>query len=127
MNLNKKTLIRASGFIETFYTWPVNDEWKQELYNYIVLGYHPGSFHTSCFANDLLGAACSTHISNNWEDIAAMMKWINEYAPKGSWGTYNNVSDWLATTDKERYDICVEAGFILTDEEVTWKMLEEGV
>ena len=116
---------RIRGFWDTFQLYPVTQEWAEELHNYFIMGYLSGSFHQACFANDLYGAACRTHISNRWENIVAMMKWINEYAPAGSWGSYENVATWLAKSEEERKKICINKGWMLTDEEYTWARVSE--
>lgn len=126
MKLDKKARIRARGFIESFHHWSVHDDWVQELYNYFIMGYPPGSFHTACFANDLYRASCTTHISNRWEDIAAMMKWLGANAPEFSWGNHTQVEKWLTMTQEERNIVLLKKGWIISDKEVTWKLLEEA-
>ena len=126
MNMDKKTRIKSIGFFETFEHWPVHDEWVKELYNYFIKGYPPGSFHSACFENNLYRAACTTHISNRWENITAMMKWLGAEAPLGSWGSYEKVDAWLTKSTEERNIVLLNKGWIISDEEVTWKMLEEA-
>jgi len=125
-NISKSDRLKASGFFKTFYTWPVNDEWMQELYNYVICGFPPGSFHSACFANDMAGAARNTHPANDWRSIVEMMKWLVACAPADSFGTWTHVESWLQLTNDERNKILLDSGYIITDEEVTFRMLEEA-
>ena len=129
MNMDNKTRIQTRGFLDTFHHWPVSevsDDWVQELYNYFIKGYPPGSFHSACFENNLYRAACTTHLSNQWTDIAAMMKWLGGNAPLGSWGSHTQVVTWLAMSKEDRDAILLKKGWIITDEELAWKLLEEA-
>jgi len=120
-----KNYIKAEGFFRTFQHYPVDDDWKQELYNYIICGFHPGSFHTAMFASSLYGAACHSHVGNQWSHICAFMKWLGEHAPSECWGNRECVTSWLAMNKEEREAILYRKGFIITDEEVTFKILEK--
>jgi len=125
MNIKKAERIKYMNFWNTFIDFPLNDEWAFELYNYILNGLKPGSFFTSMYANDLHGAVIHSHVMNRWSDIQDLVKWVNEHAPHQCWGDYQQVTDWLALTKEERYKICSNNGFILTDEEVTWHILNK--
>ena len=125
MNNKIRLDVRTRGFFKTFKQWPVSDSWAGELYNFFILGYQPGSFHTAVLANDLKGAVYKSHISNQWEDIQSFVRWMFANAPAKSIGSYENVQNWLALTDDERTKIGIERKWILTDEELTWKLLEE--
>ena len=117
--------VGEEGFFNTFDMWPVNDDWMWELYNFIIHGLPPGSFHTSCFSNDLLGAAAHSHVSNQWQDIVAMMKWMNENAPNGSWGNRENVKNWVRMDKEESKEILIKKGYLLTDKEITWQLVSK--
>jgi hypothetical protein len=110
----------AAPFRRTFDTWPVTEVWQRELFNYIVLGFAPGSFHAACFANDLSRAAHTSHIMNGWSEISSFMKWLTAYAPVGSWGNDANVMAWLAKSTADRNAICTQYGLLLTEAEVVW-------
>jgi len=119
-----KDRLKAPGFFNTFEHSPVSDDWMQELYNYIILGYHPGSFHTDMFASNLYGAACHSHVSNKWSHIVAFMKWLGHHAPHECWGDKESVKTWLKMTPERRERILLRQKFIITDEELTFKILE---
>lgn len=114
------------GFWKSFESCPVTDEWQGVLYNYIIHGLHPGSFFTAVLSNDLMWAAQSSHIFNDWNSIRALCTWLLHEAPIGSWGDEDAVIKWIALSEEERLKICVDHNFVLTEEELTWHILELG-
>lgn len=132
--LTIKVKVGEEGFWNTVFEYDVPAEWGQELYNYFILGFPPGSFHTAMFANNLADAAARSHPANTWDAIMVTMRWLNNVAPRyvrnnvsvSSWGSYENVRDWLALTQEERRTICENRRFVLTEEELTWKLLKES-
>lgn len=125
-DMNITTSKGEEGFWLTFVDYPVHDEWAHELYNYFMCGLQPGGFHTALLANDLHGAACRTHVSNNWRQIAEFMKWVGANAPSGSWGNHGNVERWIKEEDDHSRRIIHEAkGWKLTEKELMWKLVSE--
>lgn len=122
-----KPAIGAEGFVQTFDLYPVTDEEAQELYNYFIHGYPPGSFHTAVYANDLWQAAFKSHPSNQWNTIQATAKWVYANAPAGSAGSYENIKNWTKLSEEERRKICEDRGWLLTEEELTWKLVSEEI
>jgi hypothetical protein len=105
--------------------WPVEfDHWDQEIYNYLIRGWQPGSFHTALFAGDLFGAAQHSHHFNQWEGIVQVAKWVLNVAPPESKGSYENIEKWCKLSDAERQTILLRCGLLYTDREVTWKILK---
>ena len=113
------------GFWNTFDLWYVQEPWQQEIYNYFMCGFKPGSFHCALLANDLLGAANHTHIANEWNDIVYFMKWLQEHAPSWAWGSYEAVEEWLYTSEEIRRCACEDRGWILPEDELVWKLISE--
>jgi len=103
----------------------VPEEWEQELHNYLVLGYSPGSFHLSVFANDLFGAAVRSHPANTWPAIMAMCRWMINNAPIQSFGSYEKVQNWLQLTKEERRKILEEKRLLTPEKEVVWNILRK--
>lgn len=58
----------------------------------------PGGFATAVLANDLLGAAAQADTWNRPE-LAHIVQWVEYHAPRGSWGSYAVVDDWLGRND----------------------------
>ena len=113
-----KTLAK---FYKTFEHSELTDEWRDELANYVVRGYPPGSFHTAMLENNLLEAACRTHPMNQWKNIVAFMKWLMFFAPGVCWGSKDKVKAWLTLSADERRKICEDAGILAS----AWELLQE--
>jgi hypothetical protein len=64
MNL---TPYSRNRILETFKTWRVDKEFADPMYNYLVLGFSPGSCFTSVLANDFLSAVSRSHPGNTIE------------------------------------------------------------
>jgi len=111
------------GFWDTFESCPVPSEWQMELYNYIIMGLQPGSFFTAVLSNDLMRAAGSSHVLNDWLDIMALCQWIYHEAPTCAWGDQSNVENWLALTKEQRTKICVEHKLVITGKDLTWRIV----
>jgi len=126
MDIKHKLDRRTRGFFESFQLYPVTEEWADELYNYFIMGWPPGSFHTAVLANDLTQAAFKSHPMNEWKQIREFVKWVFANAPADSVGSYENVENWLAMSASKRKKICINRGWMLTDEELTWALVKEG-
>lgn len=99
MNMDKK-------IAKTFYEWRLNTEWAEITERYVLHGLSPGSFFTSLFANDLIGAAARSHPSNSWEEICKLSDWLTNRAPRQCFGSYENVESWLELNTDDRRKIC---------------------
>lgn len=99
----------------------MTDDWQEEIVNYIVYGYPPGSFHVALFENNLADAACKSHPMNQWSMIISFMKWLLHYAPHNSWGSKEKVDAWLALSADERRKKCEDARILAT----AWELLQE--
>ena len=124
LGLDKKRIIECDGFLKTFDLYTVYDDWVIELYNYFIMGYEPGSFHKALLANDLNMAAIRSHPSNTWTMICGFAKWVYANAPSGSAGSHENVNQWLKMTRESQREICEQKGWLLTEKELSWKLLE---
>ena len=112
------------GFWDTFTHYRISEEWQHELYNFIILGYHPGSFHTAIFSNaSIMDVACKSHPSNDWQAITGTAHWLMHVAPANSWGSREKVAAWIDLSQDERRKICEEKRFVLTEQELAWELL----
>jgi hypothetical protein len=100
------------------------DEWKQELYSYLIMGLPPGGFHGAIIANNLHDAVNKSHPSNTWSAIIYFCKWLNSFAPKESFGSYEKVESWLKLTKIERRLILERHTLLISDEQVMWDILK---
>ncbi|HET8688514.1 MAG TPA: hypothetical protein VFM18_18025 [Methanosarcina sp.] len=129
-DFNKKPTKTTDAFFRSFdpnngFGFPVPDEWQQELYNYLVMGFDPGSFFTAVMANDLVGAAAKSHPANTWRAIQQLMKWILNKAPGVSWGSYDRVHDWLKLSAEERKEILERYKLLYTEKDIMWNILNK--
>jgi len=120
-----KKIRGEEGFWRTFDHYAVPSEWQQELYNYIILGYHPGSFHTAMFENNLSRAVHTSHVANDWQSITGFMKWVMHIGPNECWGSRGKVQAWLELTKEQRRKICEEKRLVLTEKELMWEIMSD--
>jgi hypothetical protein len=114
MSLRMSNVDALGMFRDSTRNWEVDEEWSHVAYNYVVLGFSPGSFFTAFFANDLVGAACHSHPSNTMGAVIALGKWLANDAPKDCWGSYEKVGAWLALRQEIRDEICEKCGLKAT-------------
>ena len=111
-------------FYSTFEDYrQMSGDWQDEIVNYLVFGYAPGSFHMALFENNLADAACKSHPLNQWAMIISFMKWLINYAPRDSWGSAEKVKAWLELSDDDRRKKCEDARILST----AWDLLTEPV
>jgi hypothetical protein len=123
VNLTNIERIKFKGFLDTFEYYPVNSDWRDELYNYFIKGFRPGSFHTALLSNNLIGAVHSSHVSNQWSDIQAFVKWVQANAPDQAHGNTENVGTWLLMTAAQRQEILIDNNLMCSDQELAWKLV----
>lgn len=122
MQLTKYSLDRMS---DSFNHWHVEEDYSAPIINYLVHGFEPGSFLTSVLANDFFNAMCRSHPSNTVPALKDLSKWILNVAPRESIGSYEKVKSWLQLSDAQRRKILEECDLIFTEQEETWKVLNE--
>lgn len=61
---------------------------------YLEHGIGPGSFMTALLCNDLMGA-CGRADLQNRAALFAWAQWLYNYAPSGSYGSRENVREWM--------------------------------
>ena len=73
----------------------IPDHARSAFKKYFLHGFAPGSFCTAVLANDLNAAA---HRADPWNraNLADIARWIQQNAPRGSWGSYEAVEGWLS-------------------------------
>lgn len=74
---------------------------QEALGHYLLKGFAPGSFLTAVLENDLYRAVnTADHV--NYQQIAAIAKWVYVTAPRGSFGNAETVQQWLDDVDNRR-------------------------
>lgn len=108
-------------FSGSFNHFPLNEEWQDVTYRYVVLGLPPGSFFTALYSNNFIDMACLTHPSNTWAELVSLGKWLCHIAPPQCYGSAEKVDAWLHLSDEEREKICVDYHLVAT----AWEVLKE--
>lgn len=67
---------------------------RDAMEQYLEHGIGPGSFLTAVLANDLMEAAGRAD-HNNQAALFEWAAWLYNYAPRGSFGSYEAVSAWI--------------------------------
>ena len=111
--------------MNTFALWQVPKDYADPLYNYLVYGYHPGSFFTALLANDAMGAIGSSHPSNTMEALKHTVGWMRDTLDFRMIGSYGSVNSWLALDDAERRKILEELRLIYTGEQEVVMILKD--
>ena len=123
MNLTEHSKNRI---LATFDQWQVDQDFASPIYNYLVHGFHPGSFFTSVLVNDFVGAMSQSHPANTVQAMKSLVGWIQDYMPAGSWGNYDAVKSWAALDESFRRQILEEHNLIYSEREETWKVLNHA-
>ena len=93
---------------------------QESLEHYLVRGWHPGGFLESCLAGDMYRAVRVADTGNR-RMLWAIVTWIMDNAPEGSWGSYDTVKHWCDDQGgcRSRYAQAVEKAFV-------WETLKNG-
>ncbi len=122
MNITK---INRNYVIDGARTWKVDREYFDPIYNYLVLGYDPGSFFTALLANDAMGAIQRSHPGNKIPNLKNLVGWIQDRAPRESFGDYKKVYAWTKLPAEDRRKILEDRRFLL-DEKTEVMMVLDG-
>lgn len=103
--------------LETFSQYEVPKEYADPIFNYLVHGFHPGSFWNAVFANDFMRAMGSSHPANSVAALKKTVAWIMNNLHHGTThGSYEIVEAWLKKTPEERRGTLEQLGLIYTEE-----------
>lgn len=82
-----------------YYDVPVHI--RQGLDYYFVYGIPGGSFLDAVLKNDLVGAVLKADNLNSVK-LTNIIRWLINTAPNGSYGSLQNVNDWIKDVDGHR-------------------------
>lgn len=111
LNMPTDEIVEGLGFDKGYQGMYIPEHTRDTLQNYLLKGWEPGGFVTACLANDLSRAvSAADHV--NRKNLWAIVMWITNNAPHGSWGSYEAVkywckdeggirSSWAVTKEKE--------------------------
>jgi hypothetical protein len=96
------------------------------IYNYLVYGFHPGSFFRALLANDFMSAIAHSHPANSVYELKKLVGWLcNSFPPDVVYGNYEVVESWCRKTDEERYQVLLDAKLVY-DKETEMMLILQG-
>jgi hypothetical protein len=99
----KLTWHSRNRLLNTFALHQVPKDFADPLYNYLVHGFHPGSFWTAVLSNDFMAAIAHSHPQNTVAALKKVGTWLSDYLPRGTaWGSYEASKQWLELSSTER-------------------------
>lgn len=105
--------------------YDVNKDYADCIYNYLVHGFHPGSFFTAVLANDFMGAVSRSYPGNTIPTLKNLVTWIvNELPCNVTHGSYKVVDDWSKMTDENRRFVLEHHGLIYSEQDEILKALK---
>ena len=106
--------------------YKVDKDFADPIYNYLVLGYNPGSFFTSVLANDFMDAISRSHPANTIPALKNLVCFIVNEMPHGiTHGSYEVVDAWTKLSSEERRKVLEECRLIFTEKEEIIKVLKD--
>ena len=122
MNL---TAHSKNKLIETFAHWSVPKEFADPMFNYLVYGYHPGSFFGYVLSNNFAKAILSSHPSNTIEALKHLVGWMGDTLPEEAVGSYDKVNAWCGINPEQRRIILEHNRLIYTNKEEVILILKD--
>lgn len=96
---------------------------SRPLVQYLVYGFHPGSFFNSVIANDLSGALLHADHNKTLNELHSIVSWITQCWPARSFGSDKSVKTWRMIKREIRFNYLREHNLIFTSEIETIKEL----
>jgi hypothetical protein len=93
---------------------------RETLVNYLTKGWEPGGFVTSMLAMDMERAVYAADVVNG-KNIQPIARWIIEYCPRESWGSYDQVEAWCKDINGRRSEFATRV-----EKNEVWNLLKEG-
>lgn len=110
----------------TFSQYEVPKEYADPIFNYLVHGFHPGSFWNSVFANDFMSAIGRSHPANTVASLKKAVSWVMNYMVNGAThGSYEIVDEWLKKTPEDRREYLEAMGLVYTEKQEIVMILKE--
>lgn len=114
MKLSKHSKNKLLG---TFAQYEVPKEYADPIFNYLVHGFHPGSFWNAVIANDFMGAMARSHPANSIPALKKVESWVMNHLINGTThGSYEVVDAWLKKTPAERREVLEALGLVYSEQ-----------
>lgn len=112
--------------LNTFALHQVPKEYADPLMNYLVHGFHPGSFWTAVLANDFMAAIASSHPGNTVPALKNAVGWLMNTLPSSIWGSPEAVAKWIELSVVDRRATLEGLRLIYKGEEEILLILQEA-
>ena len=122
----KLTEHSKNRLMDTFAQWEVPKEFADPLYNYLVHGFHPGSFWYYVLINDFGRAILSSHPGNTVPALKNTVGWLTNTLPSTVWGSPEAVATWLELSTTDRRATLESLRLIYTGEEEVILILKDS-
>ena len=122
MNL---TAHSRNKLMQTFERWAVPGDFAGPIYNYLVYGYHPGSFFGYVLSNNFAKAILSSHPANTIEALKHLVGWMGDTLPEESYGSFKKVAKWVELNSEQRRIILEHNGLVFTSKEEVVLILKD--
>lgn len=97
--------------------WELPKDFVDPMFNYLIHGWHPGSFFSKVLANDCWGALQSCHPNNDIVTLKHLVGWISTDVPPPACGSMTNVLAWTKLSDQDRRTLLEHHGIIYTEQQ----------
>lgn len=121
----KFTEYSKNRLLNTFALYEVPKDFADPLYNYLVHGFHPGSFWYFVLVNDFAKAILSSHPGNTVGALKKTISWLINTLPDSVWGSPESVATWLELPADKRRETLEELRLIYKSEEEIVLILKE--
>jgi len=123
MNLTKYSKYKLQNKMALY---KVDKDFADPIYNYLVLGFSPGSFFRSVLANQFMDAVARSHPANTIPALKNLVCFIVNEMPDGiTHGSYEIVDAWTKLSTDERRKILEECRLVFTEKEEIVKVLKD--
>ena len=124
--MTQLTAHSKNRLLNTFAQWEVSREYAEPLYNYLVHGFHPGSFWYNVLCNDFAKAMLSSHPANTVPALKNVVGWLVNTLPRTIWGSPAVFDNWLELPADKRRAILEELRLVYKGEEEILLILQEA-
>jgi hypothetical protein len=121
----KLSVHSKNKLMQTFAHWSVPKEFADPMYNYLVYGYHPGSFFGYVLSNNFAKAILSSHPSNTIEALKHLVGWMGDTLPEEAVGSYDKVDAWCGINPEQRRIILEHNRLIYANKEEVILILKD--
>lgn len=110
MELSKYSKLK---FFSVLNGWYVDADNMHQVYNYLVHGLSPGSFHEALFSNDATAALSRVYPASNLQNLSSLASYLRSSALWNvAFGSHEVVDAWLRMTEEQRRQILIDADMV---------------